>query len=68
VLVYPYSEKWKGSVSAPAAAILTLLPLALGIGQGSAMLQPLAIAIISGLLLTMPLVLFVLLGGARSKP
>ncbi len=30
------------------AAILALLPLALGIGQGSAMQQPLAIAIISG--------------------
>ena len=30
------------------AAILALLPLALGLGQGSAMQQPLAIAIISG--------------------
>jgi multidrug efflux pump subunit AcrB len=39
------------------AAILTLLPLALAIGQGSAMQQPLAIAIISGLLLQFPLVL-----------
>ena len=42
------------------AAILALLPLALGVGQGSAMLQPLAIAIISGLLVTMPAVLVVL--------
>lgn len=32
------------------AAILALLPLALGLGQGSAMQQPLAIAIISGLI------------------
>ncbi|WP_455380526.1 efflux RND transporter permease subunit [Acidihalobacter prosperus] len=39
------------------AAILALLPLALGIGQGSAMQQPLAIAIISGLIIQMPLVL-----------
>ena len=39
------------------AAILALLPLALGIGQGSAMQQPLAIAIIAGLLVQMPLVL-----------
>ena len=39
------------------AAILTLLPLALAIGQGSAIQQPLAIAIISGLLLQFPLVL-----------
>ena len=39
------------------AAILALMPLALGIGQGSAMQQPLAIAIISGLIVQMPLVL-----------
>ena len=39
------------------AAILALLPVALGLGQGSAMLQPLAIAIISGLVAQMPLVL-----------
>jgi CzcA family heavy metal efflux pump len=39
------------------AAILTLLPLALAIGQGSAMQQPLAIAIIAGLVVQFPLVL-----------
>ena len=42
------------------AAILTLLPLALGIGQGSAMQQPLAVAIIAGLLLQFPMVLLAL--------
>jgi CzcA family heavy metal efflux pump len=42
------------------AAILTLLPLALAIGQGSAMQQPLAVAIIAGLLLQFPMVLLVL--------
>jgi multidrug efflux pump subunit AcrB len=42
------------------AAILALLPLALGIGQGAAMLQPLAIAIVSGLIVTVPAVLLVL--------
>ncbi len=42
------------------AAILTLLPLAIGIGQGSAMQKPLAIAIISGLIAQLPLVLVVL--------
>ncbi len=41
------------------AAILTLLPLALAIGQGSALQQPLAIAIIAGLCLQYPLVLLV---------
>ncbi|KAB2641677.1 MAG: efflux RND transporter permease subunit [Verrucomicrobia bacterium] len=42
------------------AAILALLPLALGIGQGSAMQQPLAIAITAGLLAQLPLTLIVL--------
>lgn len=42
------------------AAILALLPLALGIGQGSAMQQPLAIAIISGLIAQLPITLIVL--------
>lgn len=39
------------------AAILTLLPLALAMGQGAGIQQPLAIAIIAGLLLQYPLVL-----------
>ncbi|MCB1693416.1 MAG: efflux RND transporter permease subunit [Pseudomonadales bacterium] len=42
------------------AAILALLPLALALGQGSAMQQPLAVAIISGLIVQMPLVLLVM--------
>ncbi len=42
------------------AAILALLPLALALGQGSAMQQPLAVAIISGLLVQIPLVVIVL--------
>ncbi|OOG46103.1 transporter [Rhodanobacter sp. C06] len=42
------------------AAILTLLPLALAIGQGSQMQQPLAVAIIAGMLVQVPLVLLVM--------
>jgi multidrug efflux pump subunit AcrB len=42
------------------AAILTLLPLAFAIGQGSSMQQPLAVAIISGLVVQLPLVLLVM--------
>jgi multidrug efflux pump subunit AcrB len=42
------------------AAILTLLPLALALGQGAGIQQPLAIAIIAGLTLQYPLVLLVL--------
>jgi multidrug efflux pump subunit AcrB len=42
------------------AAILTLLPLALDLGQGAGMQQPLAIAIISGLVVQFPMVLLAL--------
>jgi multidrug efflux pump subunit AcrB len=42
------------------AAILTLLPLALAIGQGSGLQQPLAIAIVAGLMLQYPMVLLVM--------
>jgi len=56
------------------AAILALLPLALGLGEGASMLKPLAIAIISGLALACPLVLlflpvlFFLLTRIRLRP
>jgi CzcA family heavy metal efflux pump len=42
------------------AAMLALLPLALALGQGSAMQQPLAVAIISGLLVQIPLAVIVM--------
>ena len=42
------------------AAILALLPLGLGMGQGASMQQPLAIAILSGLVIQFPLTLLVL--------
>lgn len=42
------------------AAILAMLPLALGIGEGAALLTPLAIAIISGLVIQIPLVVLLL--------
>jgi multidrug efflux pump subunit AcrB len=41
------------------AAAAGMLPLALGIGQGSQMLQPLAIAVIGGILISMILSLIV---------
>ncbi len=40
--------------------ILALMPLALGIGRGSAIQKPLAVAIISGLAVQLPLVLIIL--------
>lgn len=42
------------------AAMLALLPLALGIGDGAQMQQPLAVAIVAGLAVQIPLVLLVL--------
>jgi len=42
------------------AAILALMPLALALGEGGAMLQPMAIAIVFGLMTQLPLVLLVL--------
>jgi multidrug efflux pump subunit AcrB len=42
------------------AAILALLPLAMGMGQGAAMQKPLAIAIVSGLVVQLPAVLIVM--------
>ena len=41
------------------AAILAMLPLALGLGEGSEMLRPMAIAIVSGLLAQLPLAVIV---------
>ncbi len=42
------------------AAMLTLAPLALNLGQGAAMQQPLAVAIIAGLAVQLPLVLLIM--------
>ena len=50
------------------AAILAMLPLIIGLGEGAAMLRPLAVAIVAGLVVQLPLVLVVLpalLSGAR---
>jgi len=59
-LVQAGSSRMRPIVMTTLAAILALLPLALALGQGSAMQQPLAIAIISGLLVQVPLVLIVM--------
>ena len=56
-LVFAGSNRLRPITMTTLAAILTLLPLALAIGEGSAMQQPLAVAIISGLIVQLPLVL-----------
>ena len=53
-------RRFRPTLMTTLAAILALLPLGLGIGQGSAMQQPLAIAIISGLAVQIPLALVVM--------
>jgi multidrug efflux pump subunit AcrB len=59
-LIQAGSNRLRPIVMTTLAAILALLPLALAIGQGSAMQQPLAVAIISGLLVQIPLVVIVM--------
>ena len=59
-LIAAGTYRMRAIVMTSVAAILALLPLALAIGQGSAMLQPLAIAIVVGLIAQLPLVLLIL--------
>ncbi len=59
-LIHAASNRLRPIAMTTLAAILTLLPLALDLGQGAGMQQPLAIAIISGLLVQFPLVLLAL--------
>ena len=59
-LIHAARNRMRPILMTTIAAVLALLPLALGIGQGSGMQQPLAIAIICGLVAHLPLVLVVL--------
>jgi len=59
-LIEAGANRMRPIVMTTLAAILALMPLALGLGQGSAMQQPLAIAIISGLAVQTPLVLMLM--------
>lgn len=59
-LIYAGKNRMRAITMSTLAAVLALSPLALGIGQGSAMQRPLAIAIISGLLFQLPLIFLLL--------
>ncbi len=59
-LIEAGKNRMRPIIMSTVVSILTLLPLALAIGQGAEMQQPLAIAIIAGLAFQIPLALFVL--------
>jgi CzcA family heavy metal efflux pump len=59
-LITAGANRFRAIAMTTLAAILALLPLALAIGEGSAMQQPLAIAIVSGLAVQLPLVLLLM--------
>ena len=60
LLIEAGNNRMRSIVMTKLATVFALLPLALGIGAGSAMQQPLAIAIISGVIVQFPVVLIVL--------
>lgn len=59
-ILYAISARLRPKLMTASAAIIALLPLALGIGVGAQLHQPLAIAVIGGLLVALPLLLIVL--------
>jgi CzcA family heavy metal efflux pump len=59
-LSYSISARLRPKLMTASAAIVALLPLALGIGTGAQMHQSLAISVIGGLIVALPLLLIVL--------
>ena len=57
---YAIAERLRPKLMTTTAAMMALIPLALGIGTGAQLHQPLAIAVIGGLLFALPLLLVVL--------
>ena len=57
---YSIAARLRPKLMTAFAAIMALMPLALGIGAGAQLHQPLAIAVIGGLLFALPLLLVVL--------
>jgi len=59
-LIAAGSERARPIIMTSLVASLALLPIALGVGEGAAMLRPMAVAIIAGLAVKLPLALVVL--------
>jgi CzcA family heavy metal efflux pump len=59
-IVYAISTRLRPKLMTAFGAIISLLPLAIGVGTGAQLHQPLAIAIIGGFIIAIPLLLIVL--------
>jgi multidrug efflux pump subunit AcrB len=59
-LEYAIAARLRPKLMTAFAAIMALIPLALGFGAGAQLHQPLAIAVIGGLIFALPLLLVVL--------
>jgi Cu/Ag efflux pump CusA len=59
-IVYAISTRLRPKLMTALGAIISLMPLAIGIGTGAQLHRPLAIAIIGGFIVAMPLLLIVL--------
>ena len=57
---YSIATRLRPKLMTATAAIIALLPLAMGVGVGAQLHRPLAIAVIGGLLMALPLLLIVL--------
>src|SRR5664280_1852505 len=59
-LVFAISTRLRPKLMTALGAIITLMPLAVGVGTGAQMHQPLAIAVIGGFIIALPLLLIIL--------
>jgi multidrug efflux pump subunit AcrB len=64
-IVYAISTRLRPKLMTALGAIISLMPLAIGVGAGAQLHRPLAIAIIGGFLVALPLLLIVLPSAIR---
>jgi CzcA family heavy metal efflux pump len=64
-IVYAISTRLRPKLMTAFGAIISLMPLAIGVGTGAQLHQPLAIAIIGGFIIAIPLLLIVLPSSIR---
>jgi Cu/Ag efflux pump CusA len=64
-IIYAISTRLRPKLMTAFGAIISLMPLAIGIGTGAQLHQPLAIAIIGGFIIAIPLLLIVLPSAIR---